>query len=172
MTVNFALSEIDWSLLYNNNCFVGTLGFFESWKNRYPRYTQGCVNEISNCFFRNLKQDKEHTNTIEALEKERDFYFGKLREIEVICQEVDNNVEADDYAKTTCSKITEILYATEVTFVFRFRLPKNYTFILTKTSLGWNVDLKTHCYYTLRNIFMRIITVRTYFLCFTITFNY
>lgn len=61
-------------------------------------------------------QEKELNSTVEALEKERDFYFGKLREIEVICQEVETNEAADDYAKETCSKITEILYATEEGF--------------------------------------------------------
>lgn len=42
------------------------------------------------------------------MEKERDFYFGKLRSIEVICQEVDG--EAD----TTMQKILDVLYATDV----------------------------------------------------------
>jgi RP/EB family microtubule-associated protein len=45
--------------------------------------------------------------TTEALEKERDFYFGKLRDIEVLCQEAtpDNDL---------VNRITAILYATEV----------------------------------------------------------
>lgn len=44
--------------------------------------------------------------TIDGLEKERDFYFGKLRDIEVLCQEADKN--------PIIQKILEILYATEV----------------------------------------------------------
>ncbi|MBN3303287.1 MARE3 protein, partial [Amia calva] len=46
--------------------------------------------------------------TVDGLEKERDFYFSKLRDIELICQEheTENN--------PVISKIIEILYATEV----------------------------------------------------------
>ncbi|XP_015227193.1 PREDICTED: microtubule-associated protein RP/EB family member 3 [Cyprinodon variegatus] len=46
--------------------------------------------------------------TIEGLEKERDFYFGKLRDIELICQENENN--------PVLGKIIDILYATEEGF--------------------------------------------------------
>lgn len=46
--------------------------------------------------------------TVDALEKERDFYFGKLRDIEVLCQEHEN----DGLAILT--QIMDILYATEV----------------------------------------------------------
>lgn len=46
--------------------------------------------------------------TTEALEKERDFYFGKLRDIEVLCQ------EAGPSDSDLIEKITAILYATEV----------------------------------------------------------
>ncbi|XP_061602928.1 microtubule-associated protein RP/EB family member 3-like isoform X1 [Cololabis saira] len=45
--------------------------------------------------------------TIDGLEKERDFYFGKLRDIELICQ--DNGCETS----TVLSKIMDVLYATE-----------------------------------------------------------
>lgn len=48
--------------------------------------------------------------TVDGLEKERDFYFGKLRDIELICQghENDNN--------PILNKIMDILYATEEGF--------------------------------------------------------
>lgn len=48
--------------------------------------------------------------TIEGLEKERNFYFGKLREVEVLCQ----TDEAQDAA--TKAKVLEILYATDEEF--------------------------------------------------------
>lgn len=49
--------------------------------------------------------------TIEDMEKERDFYFGKLRNIELICQEKEG--ESDP----TLQKIVDILYATDEGFV-------------------------------------------------------
>ena len=45
---------------------------------------------------------------VEGLEKERDFYFAKLREIEVMCQE-----EAALDAAALKEKILEILYKTD-----------------------------------------------------------
>lgn len=44
---------------------------------------------------------------VEGLEKERDFYFGKLRDIEVLSQENDNE------KLPIVQKILEVLYATE-----------------------------------------------------------
>lgn len=46
--------------------------------------------------------------TVDGLEKERDFYFSKLRDIELICQEHESENNA------VLSKIIDILYATEV----------------------------------------------------------
>lgn len=46
--------------------------------------------------------------TVEGLEKERDFYFGKLRDIEIICQEDEDN--------DSNKRIMEVLYATEEGF--------------------------------------------------------
>ena len=48
--------------------------------------------------------------TVDGLEKERDFYFNKLRNIEVICQEFDGTNHDG------INRILEILYATEVQF--------------------------------------------------------
>uniref|UniRef100_A0A671SV74 Microtubule-associated protein RP/EB family member 3 n=1 Tax=Sinocyclocheilus anshuiensis TaxID=1608454 RepID=A0A671SV74_9TELE len=45
--------------------------------------------------------------TVDGLEKERDFYFGKLRDIELICQENESD------SNPVLGKILEVLYATE-----------------------------------------------------------
>ncbi|KAF0772071.1 microtubule-associated protein RP/EB family member 1 isoform X1 [Aphis craccivora] len=55
------------------------------------------------------RQMSELRVTVEGLEKERDFYFGKLRDIEVICQEQESE-------HPLFSKVLEILYATEEGF--------------------------------------------------------
>lgn len=47
-------------------------------------------------------------STIQDMEKERDFYFGKLRNIEVICQEKEGEEDP------TLLRIMDILYATDV----------------------------------------------------------
>ena len=46
--------------------------------------------------------------TLDGLEKERDFYFGKLRDIEVLCQECEGD------SLPVIKKILDILYATAV----------------------------------------------------------
>lgn len=51
--------------------------------------------------------------TVDGLEKERDFYFSKLRDIELICQEHESE------NNPILSKIIDILYATEVSDHFQ-----------------------------------------------------
>lgn len=46
--------------------------------------------------------------TVDGLEKERDFYFSKLRDIELICQEHENE------NSPIITGIISVLYATEV----------------------------------------------------------
>lgn len=50
--------------------------------------------------------------TVDGLEKERDFYFSKLRDIELICQEHESE------SNPVLSRIINILYATEVSMEF------------------------------------------------------
>jgi len=54
----------------------------------------------------------EKNLTIEGLEKERDFYFGKLRDIEVLAQEYESNEGVGEF----CQKVLGVLYATEEGF--------------------------------------------------------
>ncbi|KRT81837.1 Actin binding protein, partial [Oryctes borbonicus] len=63
------------------------------------RGDSGKVEELTN-------QILELKVSVEGLEKERDFYFGKLRDIEVMCQEADEN-------NPLIQRILEVLYATE-----------------------------------------------------------
>ncbi|XP_019769781.1 microtubule-associated protein RP/EB family member 1 isoform X2 [Dendroctonus ponderosae] len=54
-----------------------------------------------------LKSQLEgYKGSIDGLEKERDFYFGKLRDIEVMCQEAEGD-------NPLIQKILDVLYATE-----------------------------------------------------------
>lgn len=56
-----------------------------------------------------VEQVTELKATVDGLEKERDFYFGKLRDIELICQEMEEQQNGP-----IVQKILDILYATEV----------------------------------------------------------
>lgn len=56
---------------------------------------------------------EEQKVTVAGLEKERDFYFGKLRDIEVLCQENEEGEEQSPVIKS----ILDILYATDDGFV-------------------------------------------------------
>ncbi|KAJ7051780.1 calponin homology domain-containing protein [Mycena amicta] len=58
-------------------------------------------------------QVRELTGHIEGLEKERDFYFEKLRDIEVMVQTRTEQLEAEGLDDDTLREIQKVLYATE-----------------------------------------------------------
>lgn len=75
------------------------------------------------------------------MEKERDFYFGKLRHIELICQEKEG--EDDE----TLANIMSILYATDVSAYYtvitlllhRPAAPVQRATVRARWMAGWNV---------------------------------
>jgi RP/EB family microtubule-associated protein len=57
---------------------------------------------------------------VDGLERERDCYFGKLRDIEIMCQAPDLQLPTEDFV----AQVTKILYATEDDFVSPDELEK------------------------------------------------
>jgi len=58
------------------------------------------------------KEIHQLTMTVEAVEKERNFYFGKLREIEILCQDIETNPDIDNTKKLT-GAVLDIMYKTD-----------------------------------------------------------
>jgi RP/EB family microtubule-associated protein len=67
------------------------------------------ANENSSQAFSDLRLD------MDGLEKERDFYFDKLRDIEIILQDIDDSGKGSELT----AAVFKILYATQVKFSFR-----------------------------------------------------
>ncbi|KAF9032809.1 microtubule binding protein [Panaeolus papilionaceus] len=61
-------------------------------------------------------QVKELTTHLEGLEKERDFYFEKLRDIEILVQQQLEVLEGEGKEDVTLKEIQKILYMTEEGF--------------------------------------------------------
>lgn len=59
------------------------------------------------------EENMELKLAVDGLERERDFYFGKLRDIEIMCQAPDPDQAKEDFV----AQVTKILYATEDDFV-------------------------------------------------------
>ena len=72
----------------------------------YPKRTLSCSYRLF--IVGGVFQIQDLNMAVEGLEKERDFYFGKLRDVEVLCQEHEN----EDFPLV--KQILDILYATEV----------------------------------------------------------
>jgi len=75
----------------------------------------GTDNQSASMIVELNKQITEFKVTVDGLEKERDFYFGKLRDIEIIVQQQIDALEAEGRADETVmlKEVQNILYSTE-----------------------------------------------------------
>jgi RP/EB family microtubule-associated protein len=94
---------------------------------QFPSHSKFLFNRFLFLFWFRIFKNTELKVTLDGLEKERDFYFGKLRDIEVVCQE-QNNEEL-----TVVRQILDILYATAVSVV---------VFCLNENTIGFKVIKK------------------------------
>jgi hypothetical protein len=61
------------------------------------------------------QKNAELTETVQGLERERDFYFSKLRDIELLIQQaMDADPSLDEDENSLLKQIQAILYSTEV----------------------------------------------------------
>ena len=85
--------------------------------------------------------------TVDGLEKERDFYFGKLRDIELICQE--NEADTNPVMKS----IMDILYATEVSARIAYLLCRiRHLMIVNNMDILYATEVSPHIGYLLCRI--------------------
>jgi len=78
-------------------------------KTRAPAATASQNNVNDEAVLKLEEQLREMEVSVEALEKERDFYYGKLRSIEIMC----TDKEGEDEMGLLVGQIFEVLYATE-----------------------------------------------------------
>ncbi|CAO3598896.1 unnamed protein product [Absidia cylindrospora] len=79
------------------------------------RTSAGVDNQSATQIMNLNKQINELKMTVDGLEKERDFYFGKLRDIEILVQDQVEaaEVEANEHEIVALKEIQAILYSTE-----------------------------------------------------------
>jgi len=84
---------------------------------RTPSGVRAGSSATSSEFVLGLQNQLRDANVqMEGLEKERDFYFAKLRDIEILCQNQIEVLEAEAKEDPTLKEIQKILYSTEEGF--------------------------------------------------------